>query len=422
MSKFNSVGGLATRKKCLIVVCGLRIGGVETYICRLSAALHENNIEAVVLVLSRKSDPAVMDLIKNCAKVVWIDEVQRFKGYTSWLNAFIPLKREAGAFADVYDFVHVVDSLTLHFLALNNEVIRYNAATIGLYHEQEFVWWRDSNVLYRDQQIDLAVANANAILFPNEIIRQNFATDNGLNPGDLPLLPLGVEMPPGSRLASQESLKIVSIGRLVDFKTYNKMVISILPELRKIGNFTYEIYGSGPTEPMLRKLASDCGVADSVVFKGDIAPAALSQALEGAFCFVGSGTTIITAGSYGVPSFVGIESNQELSCGGLFSNVVGYSYNEAACYDVPDSMLDLVFKLHGSSPAMYAEICEAHIRKAREFDIDTTVHGFIASFRSRLVVPTAFRSRIAAAFSVVANMIPIIGPGIFRFKRRYYKR
>ena len=410
---------IVEKKKCLIIVCGLRIGGVETYVSRLAESMAKRGVSPVVLVLSRKHDAAILARIERCSQVIWIDEVQAFPGATSWLNAFIPLKARSTLLDQVYDYVHVVDSLTLHFLALNAHLIRYRSATIGIYHEREFLWWSGANVMFRRQQIALARLNARAILFPNEVIRTRFAGDNALAEQDLPLLPLGVDLPHLGILASQPSLRIVSIGRLVDFKTYNRIVIDVLPRLRESGNFRYEIYGSGPAGAALRQQVADLGLEAHVDFRGDIAPQDIEGALRGAFCFVGSGTTVITSASYGVPSLVGVESNPALTTGGLFSEVSGYSYNEASCYTALKPMLDELLALHRASPDEYNAISMRHLRKSEEFDIDQTVVQFLDSFHGPLqLVP--LRSRWAAAASVVTSLIPLAGPGIASFKRRYF--
>jgi glycosyltransferase involved in cell wall biosynthesis len=409
------------KKTCLIILCGLKIGGVETYICRLATALSKIGITPVLLVLSRKSDPSVVALVAGHAEIVWIDEVQAWRGATSWLNAFIPLRGNGLGRHKQFDFVHVCDSLSLHFLALNRARLPHGAATIGLYHEQEFVWWRDQQVLFRQEQIALAAMNADSILFPNEIIREQFAHDHGLDARKLPLLPLGVDMPHGGVRAARTSHKIVSIGRLVDFKTYNRLIISLLPALREWADFTYHIYGTGPMEIALRRQVRELGLDAVVTFHGNVAPESIGDVLEGAFCFVGSGTTIITAASYGIPAFAGIESNQDSTSGGLFSNVVGYSYNEAACYAETRPLLDDILALYECSESGYQDVCRAHIAKSAEFDIGQTVHAFIDSFRAPLAVMPGMRSRWRAAWSVVSSLVPLLGPGIFRFKKRYLK-
>ena len=44
--------------------------------------------------------------------------------------------------------------------------------------------------------------------------------------------------------------------------------------------------------------------------------------------FVGSGTSIIESSALGIPSIIGIESNNDGETYGFFSNLRGYSYNE----------------------------------------------------------------------------------------------
>ncbi|WP_438444815.1 glycosyltransferase family 4 protein [Gorillibacterium sp. sgz5001074] len=64
---------------------------------------------------------------------------------------------------------------------------------------------------------------------------------------------------------------LMTLGRLVQRKGFD-MVIRSLPAIKaKIPEAVYLIVGGGPEREALEKLASECGVADSVVFAGRVA-------------------------------------------------------------------------------------------------------------------------------------------------------
>lgn len=117
---------------------------------------------------------------------------------------------------------------------------------------------------------------------------------------------------------------------MVDFKTYNKHIINILDEINHLGyNLEYYIYGDGPERFFLEKLAKT-----KIHFKGSID---LPNILNNAFLFVGSGTSIIEASAGGIPSIIGIESEDRPYTYGLFS------YNENNLHLEKKEIKDLMF-------------------------------------------------------------------------------
>ena len=226
--------------------------------------------------------------------------------------------------------------------------------------------------------LELYDRNVHLTLFPNERTAEMAAEFSGSDVSSLDILPLGISFESYSaRQPLQSSLRIVSVGRLVDFKIYNRHVISQLAELRKLADFEYFIYGDGPERSALVALAQSHGVEAHVHFCGEVDYAELPSILDGAFCFVGSGTTIIEASAAGIPSVVGIESIEKpLTCG-LFSDVVGYSYNEESATTNRVGIFDTIAALHAMSPSEYMQVSERHRTKAKLFDILETSAQFV---------------------------------------------
>jgi phosphatidylinositol alpha-1,6-mannosyltransferase len=78
---------------------------------------------------------------------------------------------------------------------------------------------------------------------------------------------------------------ILSVGRLVRRKGFDR-VINALPFLRqRFGDVRYEIVGDGPDRTYLAELARGLGVESAVVFHGAADDAATRAAYERAWCF-----------------------------------------------------------------------------------------------------------------------------------------
>lgn len=391
-------------KNILFVLGGLAMGGVETYVVRLAKYLSQAGCNVTVTLLSNKCDTGLFNELSRYATVHVVERVPFFPA-SSWINALLPVKKDPV----VYDVVHVVDVLTLAYVFLNKARLKFSFLSVGIYHSMEISWWRGRDIYFRKKMLELYDRNVQLTLFPNERTAEMAAAFSNVDVATLDVLPLGVSFESYSaRQPLQSSLRIVSIGRLVDFKVYNKHVITQLPELRKRANFEYFIYGAGPERAALVALAEAQGVSDYVHFMGEVEYAELPSIFDGAFCFVGSGTTIIEASAAGIPSVVGIESIAlPLTCG-LFSDVSGYSYNEESATTVRMGIRETIEVLHNMSPEQYREVSDKHRQKAKIFDIVETSQKFI-ELSNRAPVFDISINRWVAILSFIKSVI-VQGP------------
>lgn len=367
--------------RVLFVLGGLAMGGVETYVVRLTKELTRRGCSVDVLLLSARYDAKLMSELSTFAHVS-IFENAGFLSASSWVNAFYPVRQKISE-AD-YDIVHVVDVLTLGFVFLNRDIIRTKYMSIGIYHAKELSWWRDRQVYFRTKLLELYDRNVTLTLFPNESMIAVAAKFAGVSAAGMRVLPLGVDLTKYKRCSpARTSRRIVSVGRLVDFKTYTRHIISELQSIRRFGDFEYHIYGEGPEKEALQKLAADCNVGDYVHFKGGVDYEKLPDILGGCFCFVGSGTSIIEASAAGIPSIVGIESIKVPETCGLFSEVSGADYNEQSATTRRVAFVEVFQQLSNLSEADYLELSNSHKRKASEFDLQNTSHAFLTMSNQR---------------------------------------
>lgn len=363
-----------TLARVLLVLGGLGMGGVETYMVRLARELSLQGHHVDVVLLSGKADAKLLSKLSEVAEI-FVHEKFSFLASSSWINSCIPFNSLVNRF---YDIVHVVDIMTLGFVYFNRKVINFSSLSIGIYHSKEISWWRDRTCYFRGRLVELYDANVDLTLSPSESVALLASRLTGASVTDIPILPLGIELDAYKSAApSKDSLRLISVGRLVDFKTYNKNLILSLAELRKIAPFEYYIYGDGPERKSLEALSLSLGVSDFVHFMGEVEYSELKNVLNGAFCFIGSGTTIIEASAAGIPSVVGIESMElPLTCG-YFADVEGFSYNEGEATTSRVRIVDVVKRLYEMCDEEYMGCSERHRLKASQFDIKKTVNGFV---------------------------------------------
>jgi 1,2-diacylglycerol 3-alpha-glucosyltransferase len=362
--------------RILFVLGGLAIGGVETYVVRLAKELNRQRHSVDVILLSARADKKLMAEISTCARVQVIENAS-FLSASSWVNALLPLGRKFQK--EAYDVVHVVDMLTLGFVYLNRRLIQAKHLSIGIYHAKELTWWRDRPVYFRRKLLELFDQNVGLTLFPSQVMAELGAQLAGQPVEEMHVLPLGIDLSRYAHCApDHKSTKIVSVGRLVDFKMYNRHMISQLAQIRRLRAFEYFVYGDGPEKDALQRLSEQCGVADYVHFMGAIEYKTLPGLLNGVFCFVGSGTSIIEASAAGIPSVVGIESIKTPHTCGFFSDVVGAAYNELSATTHRMAFVDIFGQLVSMNESAYLALSTAHRAKAAEFDIQHTAAELVS--------------------------------------------
>jgi glycosyltransferase involved in cell wall biosynthesis len=107
-------------------------------------------------------------------------------------------------------------------------------------------------------------------------------------------------------------VKLVTVGRFVDFKRYLWVLPGVVAELGAVGiQAELDIYGYGPLEESLMACIQQSPAAGSIFIKGKINPLDIDGALLDADLFIGSGSMLLEAASRGVPSIVCIDGNRE---------------------------------------------------------------------------------------------------------------
>jgi glycosyltransferase involved in cell wall biosynthesis len=111
-------------------------------------------------------------------------------------------------------------------------------------------------------------------------------------------------------------LQIVSVGRLVPFKSYNVYAPIIIRKLRDAGvDATWDIWGYGPDEAKIASKAQEYEVNDFVNLRGKLPHELFDETVSSYDVFVGMGTALLEAAKTGMPVCVAVE-NQVDACYG----------------------------------------------------------------------------------------------------------
>lgn len=119
--------------------------------------------------------------------------------------------------------------------------------------------------------------------------------------------------------AGGEQLRLVSIGRLVAFKGYNRAIPAIVRELREAGlDVGWDIWGYGPDEALIAEEIARSGLSGHVRLRGGLDHQLFDRTVASYDLFVGMGSSLLEAGRLGMPAITAVEGSRSDAYGFLF--------------------------------------------------------------------------------------------------------
>ena len=361
----------------------LVMNGGSTFLVRTSREMKRQGESVAVLLLRREVDQKLLAELENSATVLYLDDFLIDKGriFCAHLGVFglIAWGNIERALMPFGSHIHIMSVFGLvfgHRLCAHFDRFRLTA---GVYHQNEFLY-KNINSYFPKKVAELfRLLPSKNVVFFNEISRNNYANFFAKDFADSLVVPIGIDLPCSSENAfSAESFRIVSIGNLVEFKTYNEHIIRALSKLIEASpNIRYDIYGSGSNEKFLKNLVEELGLNDFVQFHGVIDYSEIESALENSTLFVGSGTALIEAAALGIPSMIGIESIALPETYGFISGVEGFSYNENVPYISKVPIVPLLVDFFANVDLRVNLSVECKL-KAENFSVEKTVNGFLS--------------------------------------------
>jgi glycosyltransferase involved in cell wall biosynthesis len=201
---------------------------------------------------------------------------------------------------------------------------------IGIYHPNQFFYptyllpnyldWLNGKIARR--------IPATNLLFMDEPCRHSHEAYYKLSYTQSPIVPLPMVVV-GKRLSEgHQPYKLVSVGRLNDFKPYPLGVMAAMARLKATHGIQlqYHIIGDGPLMGKMKKAAETAGLTEAVHFYGQVPYDKVNGLIQDGFCFIGMGTTVGEAAGIGLPALVAIVDSEAQTyglLGELPNNVLG---------------------------------------------------------------------------------------------------
>lgn len=359
----------------------LTMNGGTTFLIRICRELHRRGTMVAVLVLFPLVDTNLRTELARYAKVIDLRDFLWWHGtfFPAQLMTFAPVRwsKLLAALRPYGNIVHVMGVFGLLFACRTTHKLPLLRITAGVYHQNEYLFTAGKSFFIRIFHQCFGSLSPEQILFFNQVNVVNYGKFFRRDFSSSVLAPIGIDLPQNGNYLNRvpETGRLVSVGNLVNFKTYNRHIIGVVAELaKKHVTLRYEIYGKGPEEQALRELVQTLGVQDRVQFHGELSYAQFAETVRNAALFVGSGTALLEAAALGVPALIGVESIQQPETYGFLSDIKGLSYNEFMAEVTRVPMRDVIDHLL-SNESMAIMVSEACQRKAAEFSVGATVDG-----------------------------------------------
>lgn len=371
--------------RILFLYDNLQLGGIQTLMVRLAERLSSRG-SGIFLLLNRAGGSELPSRVAASGKVV-IEKTT--------LN--VPLRFRSSLSCQP-DVIMAFDTCSLiEAVSLSQHCFPGARVVVGVYHPREFcVPPKRQRLRDRLGSRILRDMPRENILFMNEHCRAEHAERLGDWFAKSWIVPLPVDL---SRYSANQRRrvqpnKLVSIGRLTSFKTYNRTMIPLLAEMRRNGHrYQYDIYGDGPERGLIHDLIQRHDVGEFVRLHGEVPYRDLPAVLEDAHAFIGMGTALVEASACGVPSIVAVESARAPETYGFFHELEDLNTGENVTGRAAHRIRDKILELPSEGPE-YNEHCERARRKARRFAIDPIAMQYEEWFSQA----TSFRGAIPAWF------------------------
>ena len=396
--------------RLLIVYTCLPLGGIETFIVRLVKNLRASNISVTILFFSNKFDQNLLQELKSYSTVYHLDDFI----YTSSIFNRIPpvfkllfplkIKKIKNLVLKEVTHIHAPDTYSLFFskrIGAKNIPI-----TTGVYHINEYNIQTYKNTFFAKKIIDILekLPHQN-ILFFNEISQKFYNSIFHQKFTKSLLAPIGVDLKKyDGGFSGIQNSRIVSIGRLSSWKTYNFSMIQVIKNLNKQNIFlTYESYGDGDQREELEDLVKRENLQDQVVFNSGISYQLFKDKIDNSIMFIGAGTALIEASACGIPSLIGIENESFPVSYGFLHDTNSYSYQEKELNHKVDTIENFILKLLNLKKEEYICECIKARKRASDFSMDKSTTVFIEMLKQSQVTKNSFNWWIY--FFIVISLI-----------------
>jgi phosphatidylinositol alpha-1,6-mannosyltransferase len=218
------------------------------------------------------------------------------------------------------------------------------------------------------------------VVFANSSFTRGLLSEVGVVDNVMPL-PLAVDSTPIIP-ARADTPTILSVGRLVRRKGFDRMLEAIATLSSDFPGIRYVVVGSGPQQHELARQADELGIADRVIFRGKISDDELRQTYAEAWIFAlptrriiddveGFGLVYLEAAMAELPAIGGRDSG---AADAIVDNETGYLVDGDNSVEIADALRSLLTR-----PDESAVMGRRGLERAKTFTAENTARSILRS-------------------------------------------
>jgi len=371
--------------KLLFVYSGLTKGGIETFFLRIVKKLSIEGHSIHFLFFTDNFDNELLKELKKYAKIHSYNDYliapSFLKNKSPLLKIVLPLNKNKlnSELLNHMDHIHAPDFNSILFA---NRIVNNNQFKIlstGVYHINEFNFESHKNYYFSKKITTfLKQIPPENILFFNEISREYYSQRYKNRFENSIVTPIGIDLEKyESVFSAKQNNRVVSIGRLTKWKTYNQSMIQVIQSLKeKKVSIYYDCYGDGEELELLNEKVNKLNLNDLITFHPSIPYSQFQETLKNSLMFIGAGTALIEASACGLPSLIGIENEKNPVSYGFLHSTIGYSYQEQQLNFEKKRIENYILYLKELDGNSFENECSKAIARAKDFSIEITLKDF----------------------------------------------
>jgi glycosyltransferase involved in cell wall biosynthesis len=385
----------------LFVVGQLTVGGIETYVVRMARAYAKAGGTVSVWIIKHSYDVELLAMLQAVADVTFI--ASRFTRY--------PIFAKLPKIPHDVNLVFTTGRLSLLYAAQACAIHQRRVRLVaGVFSQWEYVI-DDGNPLFRLSGQIIDQIGPDNMVFCTIGSRRDHAAVLGKRYNESYITPLLVDLPKVSpeviHRRDGRPFQIVTVSRLVKFKTSNIQMPAIIRKLANAGHdVRWTLYGDGPDRTSVVQAITEAKIGHRVTLANPIPYSELTNVISKADLYIGAGTTMIEASALGVPSLVALDDNQHPTTPGYFADIEEGYTSDWNGLKQPKLIFEEILRALNRDHNERACLRDRSIKKAQRLSAAQSpveINTVIA--RSRQVEPTKidwFALKIISGFIVSA--------------------
>lgn len=371
----------------VLVYGGLRTGGIETLIVRMANYLAKNGFGIMVCC----GEGGLVSVLPGSTEVVTYSDTQDLRRK---LRAQSAMDQAMDVIIISFDPISAARALHVELECSSHQRVTHLS---GVFHPRAyFMTGERKDRIVLNHWVARAIGYAH-LFFMNEECRTSHAKRWSADLGRSPIATLPIDVAESAWSADADAqLRIVSVGRLVDFKAYNLGAAKIAEALRTRGlQVSWDIYGDGPLQAEIEQEIERYRAGDLVKLRGELLYREFQQTVAGYDIFVGIGTAALEAAMLGVPTICGTDSQPEL-CYGFLHELPYGNVGELQSHPPEVEMLTLITDFARADQSVRSRLSELCRAAAMKYEMGEFINQLVAVHRAQPAKPARILKRFVA--------------------------